>query len=126
MPKHSPVPKEFIGRARALVARFAAQDRQIVDVLKAAMMPLRAHVLKHPTHRLEQLAGAERAINTALPPLGLLLHDQSFDRARRTLEVRQLRVSGGSFTMQSWVDPHNEPALMIVLVVFEGEAADEP
>jgi hypothetical protein len=110
------VSAEFTGQARALVGRFQGYERVFRDSLPAAFEPLKRRLRQgHKAQRTEDLAACLRQLD-ALPKFGLLQAARDFNRSRRKLDIRQLRIATGSFGKFSWTAPHDEPALLVVAI----------
>ena len=113
-----PVPPEFSGKARALINRFAHQDRPLRVQMAALFQPLKHRMEVAPKQRREDLAAAVRALDL-LPTYGLLVHTRDWDRSRRLLDDWRLTLASGAFSKAGWINNSLQPSLLIVMLTLK-------
>ena len=104
------VAAEFIGRAREFRARFATADPQTGAAIDQIVLPLRQRSERHPTPRVEQLAGLARQWRALVPEHGRL--QLTIDHRRTRLTIAETRIGAANYWQEEWDSV--EPGILLL------------
>jgi hypothetical protein len=109
------LPREFLGRARALRQRVAVADAGISDAITIALEPLRRRLAWHPVQRADKLVDAARSWRLGVPDLGrvMLLHDLD---DRRSPVFREMRVTASGYRNTGWEGDDYERGVSVTVI----------
>lgn len=117
--RRAPPPAQFVGQARQLRARIAAEDRAVVAAMKRAAEPIIDRLEKHPHRdmRRELVSDFIRAWRR-MPSLGRIWLDVH-PHGGKGVTIHDHRLLACGTTLESWregLDAVPEPGLLVVTV----------
>ena len=113
----SRVPVEFIGLARLLRDRIAAEDRPSGEGMGRLTEDVRSRIRRgNPVPRAVALSGLAHGWRHKLPPLSRLGLEIDLNARRKTIVIRESRLTSSGYRDQGWDEDATEIGLIINLI----------
>jgi hypothetical protein len=119
------VPPEFTGLARMFRDRIAAEDRPGGEGMGRLTAEVRARIRRgNPIPRADALAGLAHGWRNRLPPLSRLDLEIDLNPRRKTIAIRELRLTSSAYRDTGWDETASEIGLIVALIELRIGPAD--